>query len=144
MLKSIFAIFLLTAIFLAAQTEKSNDINFLKVDEIEIFGNKDTKEFVILRELTFAVGDSINSEILFFNRERIFSLGIFTKVNIGVDQELGKNTVQIYVEESWYIFPVPFLNVREKTLKRTSYGISLKYKNFRGRNETIRATASLG
>ncbi len=116
----------------------------LVVDKIIISGNERTEEFVILRELTFSVGDTVNSKILFFNRERIFSLGIFTKVKLELNRENGKNTVVIHIEESWHIFPVPFLDIREKTLERTSYGISLKYKNFRGRNETIRATVSLG
>ncbi len=120
-----------------------SDSSFV-VDKIEISGNERTKEFVILRELSFAVGDTVDSQILFFNRERVFSLAIFTKVEIKRKREEGKNIVSILIEESWHIFPVPFLHIREKTLERTSYGISLKYKNFRGRNETIRATVSLG
>nr|MDA3861891.1 hypothetical protein [Melioribacteraceae bacterium] len=75
---------------------------------------------------------------------RIFSLGIFTKITVELDKKNSKNSISIKIEESWHIFPVPFLNIREKTLERTSYGISFKYKNFRGRNETIRATLSLG
>lgn len=146
MLKIIFALFLCATMVIAQINNGKNTSkeNLIKVDAIEIFGNETTKDFVILKELTFSVGDSINKDILLFNRERVFSLGIFTKVSFFINQDSGKNSVQIYVEESWYIFPVPFLNVREKTFKRTSYGISLKYKNFRGRNETIRATASLG
>ena len=129
--------------FAQSNSLEHKDSSFV-IDKIEISGNERTKDFVILRELTFAVGDTVNNEILFFNRERIFSLAIFTKVEIEVNRENGKNIVSILIEESWYIFPVPFLNIREKTLERTSYGISLKYKNFRGRNETIRATVSLG
>lgn len=118
--------------------------SYFQVDSIKISGNEHTEEFVILRELSFELGDSVNGEILHYNRERIFSLGIFTKVNVVIENYDGKNIVFIRVEESWYIFPVPFVNVREKTFERASYGVSLKYKNFRGRNETIRATVSLG
>ena len=132
--------------FLISQNNELNSFidEYQRVDSIQIIGNETTKDFVILRELTFGVGDSVNNEILFFNRERIFSLGIFTKVDLSFIQSNEVNVLQILIEESWYIFPVPFINIREKTLKRTSYGISLKYKNFRGRNETIRATVSLG
>lgn len=143
----IFTILVICAPFIFAQKFdvdiKSQD-GFYKVDTIEIFGNDRTKEFVILRELTFSVGDSVNNEMLLFDRERIFSLGIFTKVDVQLIVENKKNKIVINIEESWHIFPVPFLRIREKTLKRTSYGISLKYKNFRGRNETIRAIVSLG
>jgi len=118
--------------------------SYFQVDSIKIIGNEQTQEFVILRELSFEVGDTVNSEILHYNRERIFSLSIFTKVDVVLEKQNDKNVVLIKVEESWYIFPVPFVNVRERTFARASYGVSLKYKNFRGRNETIRATVSLG
>lgn len=141
----IFVTFLTSSLFsqIVDDTLKSESL-FYKVDSIKILGNDRTEEFVILRELTFSLGDSVNNEILFFNRERIFSLGIFTKVNVDLISEDSINKVLISIEESWHIFPVPFVYIREKTLKRTSYGISVKYKNFRGRNETIRATASFG
>ncbi len=145
--KKIFFLLILSAVIMSAQgnnTLTSSAENSFKVDSIEILGNERTEEFVILRELTFSEGDTVNSEILFYNRERIFSLGIFTRVEVDKRKVGKKNIVEIIIEESWYIFPVPFLNIREKTLERTSYGISLKYKNFRGRNETIRATVSLG
>ena len=146
-LKKIFSIFIISTIVTFAQSVDSlsslSDSSF-QVDVIKISGNEKTKDFVILRELTFSIGDTVNSEILFLNRERIFSLAIFTKVTLETNHEDGINSVVILIEESWYIFPVPFINIREKTLERTSYGISLKYKNFRGRNETIRATVSFG
>ncbi len=146
-LNQIFFFILYSSVIIIGQvgdTQLANSDSLFRVDSIEISGNERTKEFVILRELTFSEGDTVNSEILFFNRERIFSLGIFTRVEVdrkGVDD---KNVITISIEESWHIFPVPFIFIREKTLERTSYGISLKYKNFRGRNETIRATLSLG
>lgn len=145
--KKIFFITIFSAFIIAAQdvnTLSSLSDSSFQVDVIKISGNEKTKDFVLLRELNFSVGDSVNSEILYFNRERIFSLGIFTKIEIELNHEEGINTVSIFVEESWYIFPVPFINIREKTFERTSYGVSLKYKNFRGRNETIRATVSFG
>lgn len=143
----IFLILILLTTIISAQvvdTLSSLGDNSFQVDSIEIRGNERTKEFIILKELTFSEGDTVNSEILFFNRERIFSLGIFTRVEVNNRIREKKNVVEIIIEESWHIFPVPFLFIREKTFKRTSYGISLKYKNFRGRNETIRAIVSLG
>ena len=146
-IKKIFSIFIISTIVTFAQSvENSSSVvdSLFKVNAIHISGNEKTKEFVILRELSFSIGDSVNSEILFYNRDRIFSLGLFTNIDISVEHDGEINTVLIAVEESWYIFPVPFINIREKTLERTSYGISLKYRNFRGRNETIGATISFG
>jgi hemolysin activation/secretion protein len=52
--------------------------------------------------------------------------------------------LNIDVAESWYIYPLPFLTLRDNTIKRASYGIILLYKNFRGRNETIKGVVTAG
>lgn len=114
------------------------------VDSILIVGNKITKDFVILKELTFSLGDTVTNEQLFYNRERIFSLGLFNKVTIEKSNEDFTNIIIIEVEESWYIFPLPFVEVKERDYKKLSYGAYLVYKNFRGRNETIFGTISFG
>lgn len=147
MIKYILTYLLLSFILIQAQDTlsiTSSKSEFVKVDSIKIVGNNKTEEFVILRELTFALGDSVNLEILEFNRERVFSLSIFTNVDIRVEKEADLNKVYITVEESWYIFPVPFINIPEKTLERVSYGMRFVWMNFRGRNETISTTFSFG
>ena len=138
--------FIFTANLLAQEVKNYSSVDsiYFYVDSIKILGNEKTENFIILRELNFEIGDTVNYKTLRYNRDRIFSLGIFTKVDLNLEQSIGKNIISILVEESWFIFPIPFLNVREKTLERTSYGVSLKFKNIRGRNETVRATVSLG
>jgi len=121
-----------------------NESTFVTIDSIKIIGNEKTEDFVILRELDFTVGDSVNSNNIIFSKERIFSLGLFTYVDIYILEEDNFNKAYIEVKESWYIFPIPFIIIREKNFERVSYGISFKYKNFRGRNETLAATISLG
>jgi outer membrane protein assembly factor BamA len=107
------------------------------VDSIKINGNKQTKEFIILRELTFSAGDTINAQLASYNRERIYSLGIFNRVYL-VPQILdGKNILNINVEESWYIYPIPIIAIKENDIKKLSYGAYLSIKNFRGRNEEL-------
>ncbi len=112
----------------------------IKIDSIQIVGNETTEDFIILRELTFKKGDYVSQKDLDYNRERVYSLGLFNKVNFYL---LG-NTLTIMVEESWYIYPIPFFYWRENTLAKSTYGISLLYKNFRGRNETVTALAAFG
>jgi outer membrane protein assembly factor BamA len=114
------------------------------VDSVIIVGNRITENFVILNELTFGEGDTVTNEDLFFNRERIFSLGLFNKVTIENTKEDFRNIIIIEVEESWYIFPLPFVEIKERDYKKLSYGVYLVYKNFRGRNETIFGTISFG
>ena len=147
MVKYILTYLLLSFILIQAQDSLnlySSNNEFVKVDSIEIIGNEKTKEFVILRELSFGLGDSINSETLKFDKERIFSLSIFTYVDLKIVKQADLNKVIIAVQESWYIFPVPFINIPEKTFTRVSYGIRFVYLNFRGRNETLKATFSFG
>jgi len=147
MIKYIFTYLLLSFVLIHAQDYiklSLLDNKSVKIDSIKIVGNEKTKEFIILRELTIEPGDSIDYETLQFNKERVFSLGIFTRVDLRIKKEDGFNKLMIMVEESWYIFPVPFINVPEKTFSRVSYGINFYYLNFRGRNETIKSTLSFG
>jgi outer membrane protein assembly factor BamA len=117
---------------------------FTVVDSFEIHGNKITEPDIILRELTFAKGDTVSNEIIEYNRERIFSLGIFTRVNLYIKKVDEKNILVIDVDESWYIYPIPFVELKDRDWKKFSYGIDLVIQNFRGRNELLQARGSLG
>ncbi len=114
------------------------------IDSIEIRGNDITEEFIILREMTVSAGDRVDNEIIEFNSERIYSLGLFNFVNLHVEQKGELNVLVIDVDEGWYIWPLPFLIIREKDLSKATFGLNLVLKNFRGRNETIQATAGFG
>jgi len=114
------------------------------IDSIKITGNEITEEFIILRELTFGIGDILNPEIASFNRERIYSLDIFNEVKLKLFKDDDKNILIIEVEESWYIYPLPFVTLKDRDWEKISYGIAVSLKNFRGRNETLRGVVALG
>ena len=114
------------------------------IDSIKITGNDVTEEFIILRELTFGIGDTVSQALLEFNRDRIYSLGLFTKVNLIPTKISGKNVLFIFVEESWYIYPIPILEIKDRDWHKLSYGVIIVLKNFRGRNETLAGTVALG
>lgn len=135
----IFSLNIMAADSLSAGSRKS-----FRVDSISVTGNKTTKQEIILRELTFSPGDYITENDILFNRERIFSLSLFSNVTMDMLNEDGKNVLRIDVQESWYIWPVPFADVKDNTIKKLTYGLSVLYKNFRGMNETINATVALG
>ncbi|MCL5029902.1 MAG: BamA/TamA family outer membrane protein [Bacteroidetes bacterium] len=116
----------------------------IKVDSIKIDGIKITDPDVILRELTFGIGDTVTSKIVNYNLNRIYSLGIFTHVNMIPFSYKEKNILLISVEESWYIYPIPFVEFQDRDWQKISYGLNLMIRNFRGENETLRATASFG
>jgi outer membrane protein assembly factor BamA len=114
------------------------------VDSIYIQGNEITEDYIIMRELTFGVGDTLTQTLLFYNRERIYSLGIFNHVYLIPNVVEGKNILTIELEEGWYLYPIPFIDVKERDLKKLSFGLYLKLKNFRGRNEELSAAFAFG
>lgn len=114
------------------------------VDSISISGNKTTESFVILRELNFEIGDTLTRSNAIFNRERVYSLGIFNHVYFNPSIIDSLKILNIQVDESWYIYPIPFIEAKESDLKKLSYGAYLRLKNFRGRNEDLTAAIALG
>ncbi len=116
----------------------------VRIDSVIITGNKITEPYVILRELTFKKGDYVTRKTLEYNRERIFSLGIFTRVRLYPEKHGDINLLYIEVSESWYIYPIPYVELQDRDWKKFSYGINLLVRNFRGRNETVLARAGFG
>jgi outer membrane protein assembly factor BamA len=116
----------------------------VRIDSIKVKGNKITQKDVIFRELTFSIGDTVTKKILNYNLNRIYSLDLFTKVELNVKETGNKNVLIINVEESWYIYPIPFIELEDRNIKKLSYGIDFFLRNFRGENESIRIRGALG
>ena len=114
------------------------------IDSIVIKGNEQTEDFIILRELTFGVGDTLNPKIAEYNRERIYSLDIFNFVHLRPFETNQEIILLIDIEESWYIYPLPFITLKDRDWEKISYGVGVLIKNFRGRNETLRGKLALG
>ncbi len=126
-------------------TLKLTDKNqYVKIDSIRISGNDITEEFIILREMTFSEGDKVNNKIIDFNRERIYSLGLFNYVNLYLLEEQQDTVLLIDVYEKWYIYPLPFLYFNGSEFNNPTYGINFRLENFRGRNETVNAFFAFG
>lgn len=144
----LFFIFLSLEFYLFAQDSVSyeaTDAEFIIVDSIFIVGTDVTEDEIILRELTFSIGDTVSNKQLLYNQDRIYSLGIFTKVQLFPSAvENSHSKLIIYIEESWYFYPLPVVAIRDRDWKKFSYGFDLVLQNFRGRNEVIRARSVFG
>lgn len=142
---SLFFLYILSVSLYPFKNEKGIDsLIVYYVDTIIVTGNDLTEEDIILRELTFGVGEYVLEKTLSYNSERIYSLGLFTSVKV-YPEELEKITnIIIDVEESWYIWPIPLLEINDKRNNKLSYGFDLLIRNFRGRNEEIRGRMLLG
>jgi outer membrane protein assembly factor BamA len=149
---------LLHAFITRAQDLPSIANDRLLVEDIEIEGNKVTKDQVILRELTFQVGDTIfKMEMLPAfqrSRENLLNISLFNFVYFDVTHLPGNRIiVQITVVERWYFWPIPILEYADRNFNefitnrewdKIVYGAWLKWNNFRGRNEFLNGKIRLG
>lgn len=132
----------------------------LHVQTISVLGNEKTKPEIILRELSFQEGDSIEvdqlDELLERNRQNVYNLRLFNKVVLSHEELQGNIYIIIEVKERWYIFPIPHFRIeernsydlvtaiRERNFERLVYGLQLQWRNVTGRNELLSFYGQLG
>lgn len=116
-------LFLTTLCFLILFASQIRAQEAVRVDEIVLEGNKITKDFVVLRELPFSIGDSIPvsdlADRLRHAKENLDNLSIFNFVNVFpfIDPARPNNAlIYITVEERWYIWPVVDIRLEERNL----------------------------
>ncbi len=115
------------------------------VDTVTITGNAHTKDFVILREMSLHPGALITRDLLEYDKNRIYSLGLFTEVVLKVmPTTSGKATIDVDVRERWYIYPYPIFGIKDRDWSKLFYGAGLAHLNFRGRDEKLFATFVFG
>ena len=121
------------------------------VKNIEIIGNKKTKDNIIIREMAFRVGDTLNNleYSIDQSRRQLLNLFLFNEVEIKAEDSI----VLVKVTERWYIWPYPKLTYADRNInqwlltkdpKRLIYGTDIEWYNFRGRNETIKLNLRMG
>ena len=130
------------------------------LSDIEIVGNKWTRDYVILRELNFKVGDT--GTAVFFqsiveeNLERIKSLGMFNDVKLDFIPINSKEyKCELIVIENWYIYPSVILELSDRNfsdwwinhdhdLSRINYGGRLDHINLTGNRDKLIAQLQFG
>ncbi len=137
----------------------SGDTTQMVVRNIEISGNKLTRNSIILREITFGEGETIPREELarriHNSRENIFNTRLFNIVKMDMVPVTGSDSVDIGVSviERWYIWPIPFVQLSDRNFNawwesrdfsRITYGVDLSFRNVRGRNETLQILTHFG
>lgn len=122
----------------------------MRVDSIVVSGLKKTKRATVTRQMVFQEGDTIDlsklEELNKVNKSNIYNMGIFTSVEIA--NEIGDSSVEVHidVQERWYIWPTPYVNLNERTLNewldhpdldRLVYGLGVEWHNFTGWNDKL-------
>ncbi len=147
----------ITLLLLLAGMARSQDSTFVPslqhpypdsgyvVRNITIRGNETTKDFVILREMSVRPGSRATEEAIQYDRNRIYSLGLFNNVQIWIQPLSGVDAdLLVEVHERWYIFPYPIFGLRDRDWSKVYYGVGLIHTNFLGRNEKLAASLVLG
>lgn len=127
------------------------------VSKISISGNKKTRNWIVRRELPFAVNDTVwpsDVEKLALAAEESLnktSLFNFVFVNYEINNQYIHFLVE--VEERWYVWPFPIFEfadrnlsvlIKEGNYSRVNFGGYLRIDNFRGLNEQVRIRAVAG
>jgi len=133
-------------------TVSNNGDSCFVISDIILYGNKKTKSKIIMRELEFAVRDTLcYSQVdkkIEQSRQNLLKTSLFNYVTITYQPLDYQNNflINILVEERWYIWPqvdiAPHngnLNdwLRDPEFDKIDYSFGVKKYNFRGRKESI-------
>ena len=94
-----------------------------------------TKEHVILREMSLKIGDTLTQQAKDLDRNNIYNLRLFNKVDIEDSVYQNQATVIVTVSERWYFIPFPVLGMKYRDISKLYYGAGIMHQNFGGRNE---------
>ena len=124
---------------------KGSSTNSIYVGQIIIAGNETTNEAVIRREMQTEEGEVLDVDVFKRDVEKINNLGLFTKVEV-IPIPVSPDTVNfvINVEETFYILPVPQGGLRDGEFKKIWGGLNIKWRNFRGMNESLGLSFGIG
>lgn len=153
-MKQLLSLFLIVfSLMLNAQQDATS---YVVVSDIVVGGNNVTKESIIFRELTFAVGDTIPlqrwEEELRVSNENVMNTTLFNFVTFEqqVDESM-ENAVFVHIDvvERWYLWFYPYVAYSDRNLNawyeanditRFSYGVEMKYRNFLGLKHNLNFT----
>jgi outer membrane protein assembly factor BamA len=113
------------------------------IDGFAVLGNEKTRPEIILRELSLRVGDTIDVAEIEYAKSRIYSLGLFNRVNI-TWPPLDSTILLIEVDERWYLYPVIITDIVDRDWNKWNFGLGVKHDNLRGRNEKLFAGGAIG
>lgn len=130
------------------------DSTRLRIKDIIVAGARQTKVYIILREIPFRRGDLfIKARLepqLQLARQQVYNTTLFTEVQLIADVTDSNDViVHVNLKEHWYIYPTPQFqlvdrnfNVWAKTynhsLDRVNYGIKFVHYNLTGRKDPLK------
>ncbi len=144
---TVFFFFLATSQYLPGQK--------IAIGDISINGLKKTREYILLRELNFKKGDSIDlqnlTNIFQTNEKRLLNTNLVVEAKcnlLNLNLEAQSADVSIRCREALYIYPAPILEFIDndfnkwwrnynRSLNRLSYGLYLSHINLTGNGDRL-------
>ena len=128
------------------------------ISSITIQGNKQTKEHIIHRELTFQKGENLDtsqySAAIKQSQYNLLNTGLFNFATITFSDSSNQQThVTIELVERWYIWPEVIIKFQERNFtewlvernfSRIDYGLHISHNNMRGRKEKLQIQGRYG
>lgn len=112
---------------------------------IIIVGNELTKDYIIEQEISLTKGSLITRQKVQYDINRVYSLRLFTKVNIEVVPEFGNiASIVVTVNERWFFYPFPVGGIKDRDLEKIYYGLGLAHNNVGGNNVQVYGAFALG
>ncbi len=157
-MKQLLLLFLI--IFSLNLDAQQDTTTYVVVSDIVINGNNVTKDAIVFRELTFAVGDTIPlsqwEDELRISNENVLNTTLFNFVTFEQQEDKSEdNAVIVYIDvvERWYLWLYPYVAYSDRNLNawyeandiaRFSYGVEMKYRNFLGLKHSLNFTLISG
>ncbi len=159
--KTIFVFLILFCSF-GAKAQDRDTAQYLVIQDILIEGLKKTKKYIVLRELDFAIGDTILvtdlPDVFARNKKWFVNTDLFKSIafNIGDwDFEQHQAVIKMKVQEAWYIYPIPLVDLADRNFnvwwddhnhsrKRINVGLAYFQNNTTGRRDKLMILAQVG
>lgn len=127
-------------------------VGTIVISSIKTEGNRRTQEYIILRELTFSVGDTLTckqlEQALKISQDNLMRLSLFHFAVITAHPSTDNTLTDINISltERWYTWLWPVFEIADRNPNawlengdpgRISYGLFFQQENFRGRMERV-------
>jgi len=120
------------------------DVSYGIIDSVLLTGNEKTEAYVILDEMELRKGVEVTSQQIQFDRNRVYSLGLFNRVDIWCEPQDSLVLLRVDVAERWYIIPLPVFGFAEGDVKKPFYGAGVLHNNVQGRNQKLFGLITFG
>ncbi len=135
---------------------------YLIVDTIIVSGLTRTNKEIVLRDINIKTGDTLIEnkilEVLLDNRLYLMNTGIYAQVKLSFDHSTTRENavvININVDESWHIYPVPYLEIVDRNINvwirdfdldfsRINAGIKMFISNLTGNRDRLDGVFHLG